>query len=379
MSVEQALGSADAANQTLGFLITSEWMVGEAAARHISVSEAEVKQHFAQLTKQGYSTKGSLQKFLSSSYQTEADLLARTKTELLKSRIAASVTSSKGSSQSKAILASFEKNFQKHWKHYTTCKSAYVMEDCSEYKGHLGKIAAARNPVSKAQASAATVVPAKSLPKPLARPPRACHKTSSCTSANRTYGTLWPSRAPGQPYSPPQRSGSVTYAAGSAELPPPVAGEMALASPAFAENELIPAEYTCQGAGISPPLEWKNLPAKTAALVLFVIDDSSDGRTGGIRWVVGDIDPNSSGVAAGQVPAGGIVGSNAEGKAGYASICPAAGKDSWVQFQLYALSKKIPLTPGFVPGVAEHEYGEGKLILGQGAATTYAVYINTHK
>ncbi len=108
---------------------------------------------------------------------------------------------------------------------------------------------------------------------------------------------------------------------------------MALASPAFGENELIPAEYTCEGAGISPPLEWKNLPAKTAALVLFVIDDSSEGHTGGIRWVVGDIDPNSSGVTAGQVPAGGIVGSNAEGKADYASICPAAGKDSSVQFR----------------------------------------------
>ncbi len=218
LSVEKALGSTDAANQTLGFLITSEWMVGEAAARHIAVSEAEVKQHFAQLTKQGYSTKGSLQKLFSNSHQTEADLLARTKAELLKSRIVASVTAGKSSAQSKAILASFEKNFQKHWKHYTTCESAYVMEDCSEYKGHLGKVAATRNPVSKVQASAATITPAKSLPKPLAKPPRACRKTSSCTKANRTYGTLWPSRASGQPYSPPPRAGSVTYAAGSAEL-----------------------------------------------------------------------------------------------------------------------------------------------------------------
>jgi len=40
---------------------------------------------------------------------------------------------------------------------------------------------------------------------------------------------------------------------------------------------------------------------------------------------------------------------------------------------LYALSKKIPLSPGFQPSIAESEYGSGKLLLGQ-AAVTYAVY-----
>ena len=47
LAVETALGAAGSpSHQALGFLITSEWVLGEAAARHIEVSEAEVKQRY---------------------------------------------------------------------------------------------------------------------------------------------------------------------------------------------------------------------------------------------------------------------------------------------------------------------------------------------
>src|SRR5580693_6957450 len=47
LAVETALGAAGSpSHQALGFLITSEWVLGEAAARSVSVSEAEVKQRF---------------------------------------------------------------------------------------------------------------------------------------------------------------------------------------------------------------------------------------------------------------------------------------------------------------------------------------------
>ncbi len=97
------------------------------------------------------------------------------------------------------------------------------------------------------------------------------------------------------------------------------------------------------------------------------------GPAGGIRWIVGDIDPGSRGVAAGQTPAGGIVGADTQGKNGYGGICPPHGKSSTIEFVLYALSKKIPLSSGFAPTTAEREYGSGKLLLGQ-AAVTYASY-----
>jgi phosphatidylethanolamine-binding protein (PEBP) family uncharacterized protein len=128
----------------------------------------------------------------------------------------------------------------------------------------------------------------------------------------------------------------------------------------------------CAGAGASPPLSWEKVPAHAAELVLFVIDLNSSGSSGGIRWIVGGIDPSSTGVAAGKVPAGGIVGANAAGKATYSPICPPHGKTDTVEFVMYALKKTIPLSPGFQPTKAETEYGTAKLLIGS-AAVTYAV------
>jgi phosphatidylethanolamine-binding protein (PEBP) family uncharacterized protein len=114
------------------------------------------------------------------------------------------------------------------------------------------------------------------------------------------------------------------------------------------------------------------VPAKAAELVLFVIDDTSSDESGGIRWMVGGIDPSSTGVEAGKLPAGGIVGTNAAGKTTYSPICPAHGKSDTIEFVMYALKKTIPLSPGFQPSKAEAEYGGGKLVMGS-AAITYGI------
>jgi hypothetical protein len=84
LSVESALGAAkNAGHRALAFLLTSEWVLGEATARGISVSEADVKRYLAQLERQSFPKAGSLRKYLTKSGETEADLLAREKVELL--------------------------------------------------------------------------------------------------------------------------------------------------------------------------------------------------------------------------------------------------------------------------------------------------------
>ncbi len=88
--------------------------------------------------------------------------------------------------------------------------------------------------------------------------------------------------------------------------------------------------------------------------------------------MVGGIDPSSTGVAAGKVPPGGIVGTNTAGKAAYSPICPAKGKSDTIEFVMYALKKTIPISPGFKPSQAEADYGAGKLLMGQ-AAVTYGI------
>ena len=327
LSVEQKLGAAGSpSHQALGFLITSEWVLGEAAARHMSVSEAEVKQRYTQLVHQSFPKAGSLQKYLSKSGETEADLLARIKVELLASRIAAKITAGSSASQRTAMLAGFEKNFQKHWRSLTSCDPGYVMEDCKQYKGKPENL------------TAATAGGAAS------------GSHGSASSGSRS--TNGASSSSGEVYTPP--------------------GGFSLTSSAFERNGAIPAEYTCAGKGISPPLSWQKAPAHAAELFLFVIDDNSSGSSGGIRWVVGGIDPSSTGVAAGRTPSGGIVGANTAGKAAYSPICPAKGKSDTIELVMYALSKKIPLSPGFQPTRAEAEYGSHKLLMGS-AAVTYGI------
>lgn len=323
LSVENALGGGgNASHRALGFLITSSWVLGEAQARHISVPESEAHQRLEKLIHQSLPKKGQLASFLAKSHESENDLLARVKVELLTSRIASQVTAGKSSeAERKAVLTGFERRFQAHWKSVTDCMPAYVMEDCKQYRGGRENLSAP--------------------------------SASSASSGSKSGGGHAASSSSGEVYSAP--------------------GAFAVLSSAFERNGAIPKEYTCDGKGISPPLQWEKVPSKAAELVLFAIDDSNAKSSGGIRWVVGGIDPKSTGVAAGKLPAGGIVGTNTAGKAAYSPICPDRGHTDTIEFVMYALRKPISLSPGFQPAVAEHEYGSTKDILGQ-AAVTYAVY-----
>jgi phosphatidylethanolamine-binding protein (PEBP) family uncharacterized protein len=331
LTVEKTLGASSPSHQALGFLITSEWVLGEAGARHIAVSDAEVKQRFAQLVHQSFSKSGSLQKYLAKSGETEADLLARIKVELLASRIATKVTSGKSSAQRSTLLSGFETNFHTHWKSLTICHSGYVMEDCKQYRGKPEDLTATSSNSSSSSNSGAS---------------SASGSTSSHASTNSA------SSSNGEVYTQP--------------------GGFSLSSSAFEHNGAIPTQYTCAGAGISPPLSWQKVPAHAAELVLFVIDDNAKGSSGGIRWIVGGISPSSTGVAAGQVPPGGILGTNSAGKVGYSPICPDHGKSDTVEFIMYALKNTIQLSPGFQPSQAEAQYGSRKLLMGS-AAITYGV------
>ena len=50
---------------------------------------------------------------------------------------------------------------------------------------------------------------------------------------------------------------------------------ISVTSLAFADHAPIPARYTADGQGVSPPLQWAGIPAGTASLVLVVEDADS--------------------------------------------------------------------------------------------------------
>ena len=320
-------------NQTLGFLITSAWVAGEAANLGISVSAAEVRGRLDQIKAERYPEAVEFKRFLASSGQTEADLLLRFRGELLKSKIAQRATAGKSATtEVNILLNNFQRSFETRWRRVTSCRPGYVVEQCREFKG------------------------------PHAPP----HSQATSGSAATASGSAATGSSAGGSQS---ESSTTRKVLPSGEVYTP-AGGMTISSPAFELNGEIPVQYTCDGAGTSPPLQWRNLPAHTVELIVYVIDDSNSGPEGGIRWVVAGIDPSISQIAGGALPAGAVVGLNSSGKAAYSGICPAKGKSDTIQIVLWALRKKVNLSNGFDPRLAVHEYSNSELSSG----VTYAFY-----
>jgi len=126
-------------------------------------------------------------------------------------------------------------------------------------------------------------------------------------------------------------------------------GTMELTSMAFSEGAMIPGKYTCDGADVSPPLNWGALPAGTKSLAL--ICDDPDAPVGTwVHWVYYDIPAEREGlpenVATDERPAqGGTQGINDFRKIGYGGPCPPGGTHRYY-FKLYALDTILNLSAG---------------------------------
>jgi Raf kinase inhibitor-like YbhB/YbcL family protein len=120
------------------------------------------------------------------------------------------------------------------------------------------------------------------------------------------------------------------------------AAEMAISSPAFEQNGAIPRVYTCNGAGVSPPLVFTNVPPGTRTLAV-VVDDpdvpwllQSDRLF--VHWVKWDLPPGTAGIPEGKAE-GGI---NEDGS-GYVPPCPPDSEHRYV-FKLFALDTTLGAT-----------------------------------
>jgi Raf kinase inhibitor-like YbhB/YbcL family protein len=125
---------------------------------------------------------------------------------------------------------------------------------------------------------------------------------------------------------------------------------MELVSDAFASGESILQDYTCDGANLSPPLTWRQVPSEVEAFVL-ICDDPDAPRGPFSHWVLYDIPadvrqleegvPNES-----QLNWGGVQGRNSSGDVGYTGPCPPQGAPHHYYFRLYALDEKLGLSAG---------------------------------
>ena len=111
--------------------------------------------------------------------------------------------------------------------------------------------------------------------------------------------------------------------------------KLELTSDAFKDGQPIPAQYTCDGAGQTPTLNWSEPPADTKSFAL-VIDDP-DAPSGTFRhWGVFDIPAMARSIGGGG-RTGTEVG-NDFGKRGYGGPCPPRGHGPHhYHFKLFAL------------------------------------------
>jgi foldase protein PrsA len=99
--------------QTLQFLITSQWLSQEAAKRHITATDKEVQTTFQQQKKQSFPKEADYQKFLQTSGQTETDLLFRVKLSVLTNKLQQSIVKNKATVSDAAIQDYYNKNKQR--------------------------------------------------------------------------------------------------------------------------------------------------------------------------------------------------------------------------------------------------------------------------
>jgi foldase protein PrsA len=94
--------------EVLGFLISSEWVIGEASSLGVKVSDAEVKKEFEKIKSQQFPKAAEFEKFLATSGQSVSDLLLRVKLNMLSAKIQKKIAQGKGT-VSKAEIEKYYK------------------------------------------------------------------------------------------------------------------------------------------------------------------------------------------------------------------------------------------------------------------------------
>jgi phosphatidylethanolamine-binding protein (PEBP) family uncharacterized protein len=157
--------------------------------------------------------------------------------------------------------------------------------------------------------------------------------------------------------------GSGDSAASSTSTGKSMIGMIVLRSAAFRPGGAIPERYTCDGAGLSPPLRWRNVPSGTAEFLLLAIDLDGD-RRDAVQWAVGGLGPGLREIGSGRLPAGAVVGRNSAGKVSWGGVCGTRGRVHHVAFLFYALNRRLRLKAGFDPATVRSELKNATLARG---------------
>ena len=157
---------------------------------------------------------------------------------------------------------------------------------------------------------------------------------------------------------------------GPTEEPKGVKMAIEVRSSAFEDGDMIPARYTCDGQGVSPPLSWDSVPNSSKSLALVADDPDAPGGTF-VHWVIYDLPPETrrlpEDVPKRQTPSGGAEqGVNGARRIGYTGPCPPSGTHRYF-FKIYALDSRLDLGGGatgekLFDAMQGHVLAEGQLM-----------------
>lgn len=141
---------------------------------------------------------------------------------------------------------------------------------------------------------------------------------------------------------------------------------MQIQTPAFNDQDKIPAKYTCQGENISPEINWQDVPDGAESLVLLV-DDPDAPKGTWTHWILYNISPKVKQIVenAGSIdklPKSSQVGLNSWNRQKYDGPCPPYGIHRYY-FTLYALDTKLDLDSSKVTSEVLKEAMSGHVLV----------------
>ena len=146
--------------------------------------------------------------------------------------------------------------------------------------------------------------------------------------------------------------------------------DLQITSSVFSEGEMIPQQFTCDGADVSPDLSWTGVPEGTKSLAL-ICDDPDAPMGTWVHWVLFNIPSDETGLPAEVAPEaslsnGAIHGTNDFRRLGYGGPCPPGGTHRYY-FKLYALDTGLSLESGATKAQVEdamegHVLAQGQLM-----------------
>ncbi|MBI4350179.1 MAG: YbhB/YbcL family Raf kinase inhibitor-like protein [Elusimicrobia bacterium] len=131
---------------------------------------------------------------------------------------------------------------------------------------------------------------------------------------------------------------------------------LTVTSPAFGNNEYIPAKHACGGPDVSPELKWAGLP-EGAKSVAVIMDDPDAPPGTWVHWILFNIPPALDGLKENVAKTEVLPDGSRQGRVwgvseddfsriGYFGPCPPPGKPHRYFFKVYVLDELLGLPAG---------------------------------